>query len=254
MRYQSILSSIYQRQEGEFTKEELALYNSSVPEIQELLEDLYQDGIQRAEDAPNNYQEAFLFFLGILSSLTASLTNAIQELLLDSWNLGGEIALGEMGIDGQFSIQNTEQIEQEAERQVQIIVETTARQLAEETIKLKTANVSGKELLIALVAFGVANSILRAGLITERQIISGARDAFLLTLLRNGVLYVIFKTQEDEKVDNGDPSGPCAIRDGVLYYIPEMPQSSRIPIHFGCRCYYLAVLDNWTAPESPWTG
>ncbi len=70
----------------------------------------------------------------------------------------------------------------------------------------------------------------------------------------NGVLRIEFRTQRDGRVDNGDPLGPCNVQDGNVYDVDNVPEAGLIPIHFGCRCFYLMIREGWSKPRKWWRG
>lgn len=75
---------------------------------------------------------------------------------------------------------------------------------------------------------------------TKQYVITVVDTTRIETFKKNGIRRVRWETQEDEKV-----CSECAERHGKVYDIDKLPEK-----HYGCRCWYLPVLEKGNNGES----
>lgn len=240
------------------TLEEIAFEADFADQVEPLLVDLYETavaGINEPLPADEESLAAQLFGLIIGSAAALALLALLREMLLKAYEIGGAMALAEMGIDGEFALtdQSTiDRINAYASEVLETLAVTTANDVAKQVDNGRKNGLGMAAILAVLATFIELRAAFRAFLIAQNESVSGSRWGMEDAYRRNGIIEVEFNTQRDGNVDNGDPLGPCAIQDGRIFDIWNIPQE--IPLHFGCRCYYVPILLGWTLPIVVWRG
>lgn len=239
-------------------KEELDYEKKYTKLLKPIIEETYLVCSKNAHRASSQDLRPLVeFFTGVLlvSPVFAKLTSALRSLILEGFSIGGGFALSDLGVGGDVSLSSADlvnDVDDRAESQARLIVATTARNSA---MRCRSESENGIDAIVAaIILLSSSRSSYRARLISEYEGVWSTRRGYLVTSGMNGVQRIRFMTQDDKFVDNGDNEGPCAIRHGRIYPVWKIPEESRIPIHFGCRCYYVAVLEGWVMPNEIWRG
>lgn len=243
------------------TTQELEFEAEFADEIEPLLVALYEAALPSINNQlPEDQESITAVLMGILlgSAAAVALLTFLKEMLLRAYNLGGTLALIEMGLgDLEFDLIDQgiiNQIDDYAEQVLETLVITTAGDLAKQVENGRSNGLTIAAIVAGLGGFIALRSAWRANLIAQNESVSGSRWGMEDTYRRNNVLEVEFRTQGDDRVDDGDPFGPCVVREGQRYPVNNIPAGSRIPLHFGCRCYFIPVLNGWVIPDVVWLG
>lgn len=246
------------------TPEELALDDEAAEAIRGPLEDSYTRPV--AEDDGNLAElvgeavaviVAFLLSLyrGIFASVIQAFKDELYIYLLRYFELGGQAALDDLGIDAEFILRDPDILAFITAWIDDVLTDggeydlfaTTAEDLASKIKDLDKQGFSWELMIPLLIAYGIARASTRAPLIASNEGVRMSRAALLTTFERNGVDLVIYQTAGDEKV-----CPICLPYDNRVMTHGEAV--SLIPQHGSCRCGWSPVVDGWEAPENPWTG
>jgi hypothetical protein len=233
------------------------------------LRDMYLFGVNglRPQNADDE-EEALIALLLLLFFNNPGLLTAFEVTLynytLAGVNLGGQTALGDLNLPGLFNL-TSEDVKQFIRDHVRdlldpygdmSLVRTTSNDIAWQVVKWRRDNPDADPSLLlgALLAYVEPRTAQRADAISEFEMVQAIQVGGVMTYWRNGVEQVEFMTQRDNRVDFGDPAGPCAQLDGQYFPAERIPSYAQIPIHHKCRCRYYPVTSGWFAPETVWTG
>lgn len=234
-----------------------------------VMDELYRMGIDGLSVGDVDKDEDDLVALLLLLFLrNRGRVNRLEDILFQhierGFNLGGQTALGDMGISGSFNLTSASLrrfLRDHAQELVDAngdisLIRTTAKDIAWQVTKWRRANPDADPSLLyaALIGYVDIRKAQRADTISAVEMVTAIRVGGLSTYWNNGVEHVEFMTQRDNRVDFGDPGGPCAIQDGKVFRSDRIPREAQIPIHPRCRCRYSPVLSGWTVPETPWYG
>lgn len=234
-----------------------------------LLNDMYLFGVNglRPQNADDD-EEAIIALLLLLFFNNRGVLNPFEETLysyiLGGVNLGGQTALGDLNLPGLFNLSNDDVkrfLRDHAQGLLDpygdiSLVRTTANDIAWQVVKWRRDNPDADPSLLLPVLLNYFDTRVgqRADAISEYEMVQAIQVGGIMTYWRNGVTQVEFMTQRDNRVDFGDPSGPCAQLDGQIFYADSIPSYAQIPIHHKCRCRYYPVTAGWFAPDVAWTG
>lgn len=259
----------YNREVPADTPPENALEASLRRDIIPYLRDMYATGINglRPQNADDD-EEALIALLLLLffnnRGTFAPFEDVLYNYMLGGVNLGGQTALSDLNLPGLFNLTN-EQIKQFVRDHAQdlldpygdiSLVRTTANDIAWQVVKWRRENPDADPSLLYATLVGYLDTRVaqRADAISEYEMVQAIQVGGVMAYWRNGVEQVEFMTQRDNRVDFGDPAGPCAQLDGSIFPADRIPSNAQIPIHHKCRCRYYPVTAGWSVPETPWTG
>lgn len=241
----------------QITPDEIAYESAFSEAVNASLTALYEEGVSLLPQAPENAStselEAFLYALLLISVPSQQLLLMLQEFLLDGFELGGEMALGDLGLDPDFELSNQGLIDQinsyAGELRNQLVL-TTASDIAGQVEKHKENGISDWVLIgMLILSWAFTRAIVRAGWVAINEGVWATRFAAVETYRRNGVQQVMFLTQRDERVDD-----ECWQYDGNIYPTNAIPPGVRPPIHIGCRCDLIPADPDWVSPTTIWRG
>jgi len=242
--------------------EEIALGDQWQAELEPALRDLYwypfRNGFAQVPDTAGKlrtwlkrrYKEA---------AATQPIREVLRRYGRRAANLGGSIALSEMGIAGMFRLTNPGYLDGLDEHAAMMTKQGTELSLIDTTIDdLVTGIIQANTGLTRSLADGVSGvvgalirgwSFVRSGMIaiteTTRRIADMIGEAFW----RNSVSYQFFVTREDRAVCK-----LCAPLHGERMVVNDVPSYLQIPIHVNCRCTYRPDLTDWIIPNTIWIG
>lgn len=225
------------------------------------LAELYRVPVQEVDRLP---ETAVLLLAYILNqyrnpTITTPLRNTLVTGIVGGVNIGGQAALQMLGLPGVFNLTNPRLIAEANQWAITLVdpestvslTRTTAKELTAKIMSLREEGLTSDEIKVGISEWIDGRSVVRAGNIAQNETVRADRTGLVETYERNGIARVTFRTRGDAAVDGGNPQGPCAIRAGVVYSVGSAPE---IPLHYGCRCWYEAVTDEWQRPETPWIG
>lgn len=259
--------------EGGITPAEAILEGEFTRALQPALQSLYRAplaDIAEAIDLPaRKLPPWFLSWYTEHPAHAAALAAILTTYARRSFNLGGQMALGELGITGEtFSLtdptilgQIDDLISALAEPDGSMsLVRTTANELARQTAAQREAGATTPaDLLPVLSAYGIARSVIRTSAIVMTEGVRFNRWGMAAAFVGNGVKTVTHNCQLDvyERCTTNACPGLWG-QEWTLYSVfdpmGDIPGESRIPLHPGCRCWYKADLGGWVRPAIIWSG
>ena len=185
------------------------------------------------------------------------------------FNLGGQMGLGELGLEGQFALTETALLDQ-LDDHVDGLMDT--RPAAEMSLAVTTAGEIGREvsrrrdlgetvvdMLPGLSAWVLGRTVIRSAMIAATETVRMTRWGMVSAFVGNGIRGVRHECEAD--VDDrcyGKICPPfCGVEyelTGVLDPMGGIPGAAQIPLHPNCRCWYSPRMDGWLKPVLIWTG
>lgn len=259
--------------EGGITPAEALLENEYSSALQTPLINLYHGplaDIARALQVPPRELPAWLLqWYADHPSLVAALATVVGRYARRSFNLGGQMALGQLGITGHtFDLQDPAilaQIDTMTDDLTQpdgnmSLTRTTANELARQiNAQRDDETTSPTGMVTVLGAYGIARSVIRTGIISMTEGVRLNRWGMAAAFVGNGVSTVTHECQLDVYERCGSNACPGLWGQAWRLYsildpMGDIPGESRIPIHIGCRCWYKAELGSWVRPAIIWSG
>lgn len=190
------------------------------------------------------------------AAATSSLRSTLRTYLRQAFNVGGAVALAEMGVDEQFSVQDAALVASINAWAASLVVtgsdisltRTTANDLAAQILAGREMGLTAEELEDALTAYIAARSLTRAGSIAFNETIRLSRRGEVATYGRNAVRRVIYRMSRGRNALRPDV---CDDDEGREFDVGE---ANFIPQHVGCACYWQPVLSGWVRPSEVWSG
>lgn len=256
------LAGTRQRANGQ-TVVELALEAEFAEALEDPLLLTYQYPLRNGVDVvPEEEGSVLPWILAALAAPAAvrGLRSVLQTYLRQAFNVGGAIALAEMGSDETFNLQDAALIALINAWAVSLVntaasislTRTTANELTAWIINGREAGLTNAELDEVLSSFSRYGATRRSGNVAANETVRQTRLGSSHTYYRNGIGLVIHRTAPE-----ASQSGPCDIcepLDGrVFEIIGGVVVGSDTPLHNGCVCYHEPVIDG-DLPEEVWTG
>lgn len=188
-----------------------------------------------------------------------SLRQTLRTYLRQAFNIGGALALAEMGSDEPFNLQDAALVATITAWSVSLVntgsdislTRTTANELAAQIINGRAAGLTDAELDEVLGVFSRYGATRRSGNIAANETVRYTRIGSAHTYYRNGVQYVIHHAAPE-----ASQAGPCDIcepLDGrVFEIVGGIVVGDDIPLHNNCVCYHEPVIEE--LPAEVWTG
>ncbi len=185
------------------------------------------------------------------------------------FNLGGQMGLDELDLDGQFELTD-ETILEQVDAHVAGLVSaapaaplsvavTTAKEIGREVERRQEEGVELVDLLPLLSAWVLGRTVIRSAMIAATESVRMTRWGMAAAFVGNGIGGVRHECEAD--VEQRCTSGACPPLCGTEYGLPGVfnpmggiPGAERIPLHPRCRCYYSPIQDGWVKPVLIWTG
>lgn len=168
-------------------------------------------------------------------------------------NQGGAIALDVLGLAGQFNLTNPDYLSLLDERTTMLttadsemnLIDTTVNDLS---IAIPAARNATGDTLALLGAYIAGRALTRSSGIAAYEVPWGFNRGLEMTYKENGVKMLMYDVN-----GIGCPE-ICEPLHGITWPIDNQPPHVNIPQHSGCDCIYSPVTDNWTLPDTVWTG
>lgn len=200
-------------------------------------------------------------------SISDSLRLVLLAYAIRAYNLGGSVALEELELDGQFSIDDPgilNDLNDYTDTLVDVdgdmsLLRTTARELSRKIKQEQEAGSTWQMMLMTLIVFARARVAIRSVNIAANERVRISRLGLASTLFGNGITAVIHRLNRDTGRDY--PPCRCPELNGRRYVMRSarnpfgaIPARNQIPVHMNCNCYYDPDREGWTAPAVVWTG
>lgn len=242
------------------TPEEIALSDQWEADLAPVLRDLYwhpfRNGFSQVPDTAGKLRR------WLTAQYTEEATRPLRQLMqryqVKAANLGGNIALEQMGIDGSFGLTNADYLAALTDHAVMMTSQGTEMSLIDTTIDdLVDGILKANQQLRALVdgVFRIVSSLItgwtavRSALIAITETTRQVANGLIWTFTENGIRWQEFVTREDRRVCQR-----CQPLHGQRMRVDAIPSELRLPVHGACRCSYRAVLTDWAPPPLIWTG
>lgn len=221
--------------------------------IEPILSELYWEPLGRLAEAPEDEDELreWLLLLLVAGMARRRLGANLDSYLWRSADVGGEMALSLLDVEGGFHLVDADHLAVLIARREQLIapgselslLDTTVEQLAR-GIMLAREQVSPLPHLAPMVNSWVE---VRRNSITITEMAWAIAAALTWTYLHNAVDEQVFTAR-------ADACALCLPKHGVVVPIDNVPPDYEIPQHTGCRCIWTPRLANWSQPASIWRG
>lgn len=190
------------------------------------------------------------------SALLDDLHLTLEPNLVRAFEIGGQIGLDELDISAAFTLENAAilgDINTQANELSNLdgelsLAQTTANETARFVERQREDGLTATEIIAAFGAYALGRTIIRSSVIAHTESVGMSRFAMVETFVRNGVSSFTLQT-----VEGACPI--CLALDGEEYQVSsfaEIPSNERIPLHTGCRCFYLVGRHDGTIEV--WTG
>ncbi|MCC6457269.1 MAG: hypothetical protein IT328_20110 [Caldilineaceae bacterium] len=221
--------------------------------IDPLLSDLYWEPLGRLQEAPEDEGDLREWLLLLLMGGWARrrLSDNLGSYLLRSADVGGEMALAFLDVDGGFHLSAPDYLAVINARRDELLtasaelslLDTTAEQLTQAIVRAREES-NPLPYLAPLVSSWVAT---RRNSITITEMAWAVAAALTWTYLNNAVEEQMFTAR-------ADACALCLPKHGVVVRTNNVPLGYGIPQHTGCRCIWMPVTRNWTEPANIWRG
>lgn len=185
------------------------------------------------------------------------------------FDLGGQMGLDELGLDGQFALTDEDIVEQvlahverlmSTNRRVRLsLPATTAEEIGREVARRRDEGVELADLLPLLSAWVLGRTVIRSAMIAATESVRMTRWGMTSVFAGNGIRGVVHECEAN--VEYRCTSGACPPLcgteyelGGVLNPMGGIARSGQIPLHPRCRCFYIPLRDGWLKPALIWTG
>lgn len=239
------------------------------PALAEMYRRPITDGIARmVEQGRNEIVRSVLAFYEERDDVISPMRNALGRYARRGFNLGGQMGLDVLGLEGWFELSD-EHIEGALDehvgrlvnlrRQAQLSVAvTTAEEIGRAVEKQRENGLSAVEMLPALSAWVLGRTVIRSANIAATESVRMTRWGMVWAFAGNGIGGVRHECALDvEQRCNGQCPPLCGVEyelRGVFNPMGGIPSGGRIPLHSRCRCWYSPLTDGWVKPALIWTG
>lgn len=240
------------------TAAELALEATFAARLESVLEELYRYPLRRGlANVPDENVQAWMREQLADPEATAVLVFVLMSYLPSAFDVGGQMALDELGIDAIFQLQDDEILDAIEAFATDTLADidgdmsltrTTADELATQVEAGREDGLTNAALSAALATFITSRSLTRSVAIANTETVRFSRFGMSTTFNRNGVGFMELRNMP----------GACRICSGLEG--ERYPTTAGgvvvgpVPIHPGCYCYYVALIESTELPEEVWTG
>jgi hypothetical protein len=241
------------------TTAELTLEASFAEALIPALESFYRyplrNGIDEIPEGTEAQVQEWLSTELATDAATAVLVFVIFQNMQQGVNVGGQLALAELGLPGRFYLANQQIIGQirrfvgrlVSRRGSLSLVQTTSNELARRITAGRAAGLTNAQINADMGNYLAQRVVTRSAGIATTEAVRATRSGLTMGYGRNGITFMIHRTVE----------GACPIcgpLNGERYPIASGFVVGAIPLHPNCRCWYEPDTAVWTVPASVWTG
>ena len=195
---------------------------------------------------------------GNVTATQGSIERVLNNWRLQAANVGGQLGLEALGLDGTFNLTDEDVIAILEARTAMLtdidgdisIVRTTAIELGRRIFAQRLEGLTLADILARLPVYTASRSLQRSGNIAQSETVDASRTLLQEVYHRNGAETMIFRTQPELREDPVCPI--CDPYDGTEHPTTGRPGVS-IPVHTMCNCYWDPVLPP-EQPEEVWRG
>jgi len=252
------------------TPEEAALEEAFAEDLEAALLALYLLAMRAdwSDMDGKSAEEIAAWLLGIYGSAEAArraLEQILYRYMVSAYNLGGQMALNDLGFMARFNLTNEQilaAIRARAEMLVSVdedadesLIRTTANEIAQ---KVEREQRNGNTIIAAvatIAALAAGRSVIRSIMIAETESVMQSRAAVIWTMVRNGLRNFIYRCEPD--VEELCTTRVCIPHCGKRFRAKLtgwIPQWARLPKHPRCRCWHKPDKRGWKRPDQPYTG
>ncbi len=212
---------------------------------------------------------AVLAFYGERPEALAGLRAVARRYARRGFDLGGQMGLDELGLDGQFALSDEEIIDQvlaQVDELMRVdggaelsLVATTAGEIGRELTRRRDEGVELADLMPLLSAWILGRTVIRSAMIAATESVRMSRWGMTSVFAGNGIRGVVHECEAN--VMDRCTSGTCPplcgteyVLGGVLNPMSGISRAGWIPLHSRCRCWYSPLRDGWVKPALIWTG
>lgn len=255
------------------TAGELLLEGQWGRDLQPALAEMYRrpitDGITKmVEQDRDEIARSVLASYEDRDDVISPMRDALGRYARRGFNLGGQMGLDELGLEGWFELSD-EHIEGVLDEHVGRLVNlrrqarlsvavTTAEEIGRAVEKQRENGLSAVEMLPVLSAWVLGRTVIRSANIAATESVRMTRWGMVWAFAGNGIGGVRHECALDvERRCNGQCPPLCGVEyelRGVFNPMGGIPSGGRIPLHPRCRCYYSPIQDGWVKPALIWTG
>lgn len=243
------------------TVQELQLEATFALEMEPVLVDLYRyplrDGGLSELPAEEAAALAWLLVRYGEPQSTRQLEALINRYGVSAFDIGGNLALAEMGVSGTFRLRDELLLGGLAAFVAASLIatdgdfsltRTTARDLARWTSRLRDdPELTDADVATALGERVPGRALARSAAISENETVRFSRQAMAVTYDRNGLQQVIHRSLPGACTI-------CAPRDGRVYNVVSgVVVGDDIPLHVSCRCWHEPAIGGTPLAETDWT-
>ena len=241
---------------------EIALSDQWQAALEPVLSDLYwypfRNGFSQVPDTSEGLRK-WLQQRYQDEAATRPLRDLLQRYMRRAANLGGGIALAQLGIAGTFRLVDPDYLAMLDEYATTLTTQGTETSLIDTTIdNLVSGIMRANTELTRSLADGISGAVgalirgwsfVRSSVIAITETTRSISEMMTETFARNFVTYQFFVTREDAIVCK-----LCAPLHGERMEVNNIPAYLQIPIHANCRCTYRPDAMDWTQPGEVWIG
>ncbi len=246
---------------GGATVQELQLEAAFALEMEPVLVDLYRYPLRDGglSELPDDEAAALAWLLARYGEpqATRRLEDVLNRYALGAFDVGGNMALSEMGVSGTFRLRDEALLAGLAAFVAVSLVatdgdfsltRTTARDLARWTSRLRDdPELTDADVATALGERVPGRALSRSAAIAENETVRFSRHGMAVTYERNGLNQVIHRSLPGACTI-------CAPRDGLVYNVVSgVVVGDDIPLHVSCRCYHEPAVNGQPLVETDWT-
>ncbi len=255
------------------TAGELLLESSFGRALQPALSEMYRRPItagitKMVEQGRDEIARSVLAFYEDRDDVISPMRDALGRYARRGFNLGGQMGLEALELEGQFALDD-EHIEgvlaehtgrlMSTTRQARLSVAvTTAEEIGRAVEKQRENGLSAVEMLPVLSAWVLGRTVIRSANIAATESVRMTRWGMVWAFAGNGIGGVRHECAGDvERRCNGLCPPLCGVEfglRGVFNPMGGIGSGDRIPLHPGCRCWYSPLTDGWVKPALIWTG
>ena len=255
------------------TAGELLLEGQWGRDLQPVLGEMYRRPIEAnltamAEQGRDEITRSVLAFYEDRDDVVNPMRDALGRYARRGFNLGGQMGLDELGLEGWFELSDGHiagVLDEHVGRLVNLrrqarlsVAVTTAEEIGRAVEKQRENGLSAVEMLPVLSAWVLGRTVIRSANIAATESVRMTRWGMVWAFVGNGIGGVRHECAGDvERRCNGLCPPLCGVEfglRGVLNPMGGIASGDRIPLHSRCRCWYSPLTDGWVKPALIWTG
>ena len=198
--------------------------------------------------------------------LQAAIADVLLPYLVAAYEIGGQMALDELGLPFVFNltdIPTRSQLRSRAESLASAdgdvsLAQTSASEIGGAFVRFRdAAAAAGGNFSVAAIGALLVDYIgnraqVRAAAIAPNESVWASSRGAAAAFVRNGVQRLEYECEPD--VEERCTTQTCTPHCGRQFSAENPPAWASLPKHPRCRCRHRAVMDEWVRPVAAWTG